>query len=441
MCLFLCLCFCSGAFHLCVGPIDAQCRLLDDIMEMGIDRSSAIDVNIILSIIESTSLLVKRHILSQEQTSCHSTLESSVSARSCFSSLFSGMLRSTDASRRSAAATGDADRDQLMYALLRLVSILVRRPLTSATRQASRKSTVTTAGVPDADAVTGDPTVPVHAVMTGAEAIDGVVDSPLTDASWLSHSLGTSGAAMTSTPNVPTEDETTDCATDEQKTQTSKNGAVSGATVTGGTPVKGVRRPAQKTCSHDVDSSRLPTVADIVARNRSVMGHLVEALSSCNSSTVAMILASSGLPINISDSFSIDPVSGTMSGNLTSVGDGVFHVLTVVNSNVTDLSLIVEPIYRCLAGQLYTSTHQVCQLSEPLLWLMLRVLDCRHAVQSFIDMGMLAKKIFDNILSHFYCFKLLVILLSGVSLLFELILTFVKYPCNGFISRSYCYTV
>ena len=383
--LFLCLCFCSGAFHLCVGPIDAQCRLLDDIMEMGIDRSSAIDVNIILSIIESTSQLVKRHILSQEHTSCHSTLESSVSARSCFSSLFSSVLRSTDTSHRSAAATGDADRDQLMYALLRLVSILVRRPLTSATRQTSRKSTVTTAGLPDADAVAGDPTV--HAVIAGAEAVDGVVDSPLTDASRLSQSLGTSGAAMTSTPNVPTDDKTTDCATDEQKTQTSKNGA----TITGGTPVKGVRRPAQKACSHDVDSSRLPTVADIVARNRSVMGHLIEALSSCNSSTIAMILASSGLPTNISDSFSVDPVSGSMSGNLTSVGDGVFHLLTVVNSNVTDLSLIVEPIYRCLAGQLYTSTHQVCQLSEPLLWLMLRVLDCRHAVQSFIDMGMLTR--------------------------------------------------
>ena len=355
-------------------------------MEMGIDRSSAIDVNVILSIIESTSLLVKRHILSQEHTSCHSTLESSVSARSCFSNLFSGVLRSTDAARRS-AATGDADRDQLMCALLRLISILVRRPLTSATRQTSRKSTMVTAGLPDAEAVAGDPAV--RADMVGAEALDGVVDSPLTDASRLSQSLGTSGAVMTSTPNVPAEDKTTDCATDEQKTQTSKNGAVSATAVTAGTPVKSGRRSAQKACSHDVDSSRSPTIANIVARNRSVMGHLIEALSNCNSSTIAMILASSGLPTSISDSFSIDPVSGTMSSNLSSVGDGVFHLLTVLNSSVTDLSLIVEPIYRCLAGHLHSSAHQVCQLSEPLLWLMLRVLDCRHAIQSFIDMGML----------------------------------------------------
>lgn len=386
------MCFCSGAFHLCIGPIDAQCRLLDDIMEMGIDRSSAIDVNVILSIIESTSLLVNRHILSQEHTSCHSTLESSVSARSCFSGLFSGVLRSTDAARRSVAA-GDADRDQLMYSLLRLVSILVRRPLTSATRPAGRKSTTATAGMPDAETVDGDPTV--RADMTGAEALDGVVDSPLTDASRLSQSLGTSGAVMTSTPNVLGDDKTTDCATDEQKTQTSKNGAtMSGATVTAGTPVKGVRRSAQKTwktCSHDGDSSRAPTIADIVARNRSIMGHLIEALSNCNSSTIAMILASSGLPTSISDSFSIDPVSGTMSGNLTSVGDGVFHLLTVLNCNVTDLSLIVEPVYRCLAGQLRASRHQVCQLSEPLLWLMLRVLDCRHSLQAFIDMGTLPR--------------------------------------------------
>jgi len=362
-------------------------------MEMGIDRSSAINVNMILSIVESTSLLVNRHILSQEHTSCHSTLETSVSARSCFSSLFSGVLRGTDAARRSAAA-GDADRDQLMCALLRLVSILVQRPLTAAARQASRKSMMTTVGLPDAEAVAGgDPTV--RGDMAGAEAFDAVVDSPLTDASRLSHSLGTPSAAMTSTPNIQTDDNTNDCATDEQKTQTS------GATAAAGTPVKTtVHLSSQKPCSHDVDSGRSPTVADVVARNRSVMSHLIEALSNCNSSTIAMILASSGLPTSISDSFSIDPVSRTMSGNLTSVGDGVFHLLTVLNCNVTDLSLIVEPVYRCLAGQLHVSAQRACYLSEPLLWLMLRVLDCRAAVQSFIDMGALMQLLFHRIAAY-----------------------------------------
>jgi len=356
-------------------------------MEMGIDRSSAIDVNIILRIVESTSVLVNRHILSQEHTSCHSTLESSVSARSCFSSLFSGVLRSNDAARRS-AATGDADRDQLMCALLRLVSILVQRPSTSTTRQASRKSTTaTTAGLPDVETVAGDPTVRA-ADVAGAESLEGVVDSPLTDGSRLSQSLGTPGAAMTSTPNLATEENTVFCVTDEQKTQTGKNGVTTGAAATAGTPVKSVHLSSQKTCSHNIDSSRPVTIADIVARNRSVMGHLIEALSNCNSSTIAMILASSGLPTTISDSFSIDPVSRAMSGNLTSVGDGVFHLLTVLNCNVTDLSLIVEPVYRCLAGQLHASAQRACQLSEPLLWFMLRVLDCRPAIQAFIDMGM-----------------------------------------------------
>jgi len=351
-------------------------------MEMGIGRSSAIDVNVVLSIVESTSVLVNRHILAQEHTSCHSTLETSVSARSCFSSLFSGVLRGADAARRS-AATGDADRDQLMCALLRLVGILVQRPLAAAARQPTRKSTVSTAGLPDSEAVAGDPTV--RADIAGVEAFDAIVDSPLTDASRLSHSLGTPSAAMTSTPNIQTDDNTNDCATDEQKTQTGKNGVTSAAS---GTPVKTVRLSSQKPCSHDVDSSRSPTVADVVARNRSVMSHLIEALSNCNSSTIAMILASSGLPTSISDSFSIDPVSRTMSGNLTSVGDGVFHLLTVLNCNVTDLSLIVDPVYRCLAGELHASSHHACHLSEPLLWLMLRVLDCRAALQSFIDMGM-----------------------------------------------------
>jgi len=283
-------------------------------------------------------------------------------------------------------AAGDADRDQLMCALLQLASILVRRPLTLAARQAGSKSTTATT---DVEMVAYDPTV--HAGLAAADEAEVVIDSPMTD---VSSRLSQSGVVMTSTPNLANEDTTTDCVTDEQKTQTSKNGAMSvaAATVTASTPVTSVRWSSQKPCSHDVDTNRLPAVADIVARNRSVMGHLIEALGNCNSSTIAMLLASSGLPTSISDSFSIDPVSKTMSGNLTSVGDGVFHLLTVLNSSVTDLSLIVEPVYRCLAGRLHASAPQnVCHLSEPLLWLMLRVLDCRSAIQSFIDMGMLTE--------------------------------------------------
>jgi hypothetical protein len=71
-----------GAFQLCVGPLDAQCRLLDDIVEFGVERGPAVDVSIALSLIESTSILVHRHILSQERATCRSGLETSVSARS-----------------------------------------------------------------------------------------------------------------------------------------------------------------------------------------------------------------------------------------------------------------------------------------------------------------------------------------------------------------------
>jgi baculoviral IAP repeat-containing protein 6 len=113
------------------------------------------------------------------------------------------------------------------------------------------------------------------------------------------------------------------------------------------------------------------------------MAHLIEALSSCNSSTIALILSSSGLPA-ASDSFGVADGS-----NLVSVGDGIFQLLSVLNSNVSELPLIIKPFYKYLSGQLYTSSAsgRISRLSEPLLWLLLRVLDCSASLKSFLDMG------------------------------------------------------
>jgi baculoviral IAP repeat-containing protein 6 len=389
---------------LCTGPLDAQCRFLDDVIEFGIGSSSSVDVHVALRIVNSAAVLVHRHIHAQEQVTCRSTLEPSVSARSCFGGLFPGILRGTDAARRS-AMTSDTDRDQLMCNMLRLSSILIRLPMPSNVSRRQQSASAAAAG--SSSNRTGNRSAAGLAVASDIEMIgsdlgtrkdllanegnvDSVVDSPQAELSRMSQSLGTSGAVMTSTPNVPIDSNVLASAavTDEQKTETT-SGAAAATVVASSAPVMSLRW-RQRPCSHDPAGSHAPSLADIIVSSQPIVAHLIEALSGCNSSTMAMILASSGLPdcaSSIHDSFGAPSGSETMS--TLSVGDGIFHVLSILNSTVSDMALIVKPLYQYVAGELQTFTSQkrISRLSEPLLWFLLRVLDCPTAMRIFLDLG------------------------------------------------------
>ena len=66
------------------------------------------------------------------------------------------------------------------------------------------------------------------------------------------------------------------------------------------------------------------------------MMHLLQTLAACNSSTMAMILASSGA-INSANTFYItEPLS---------VGDCVFKILSCLNKKTTDINLILRPLH------------------------------------------------------------------------------------------------
>ncbi|OWF45700.1 baculoviral IAP repeat-containing protein 6-like isoform X2 [Mizuhopecten yessoensis] len=122
-------------------------------------------------------------------------------------------------------------------------------------------------------------------------------------------------------------------------------------------------------------------VADIILGHRQIMCHLMEALSYCNSNTMAMILASRGVSSHMQDTFT--------GSNPISVGDGIYQILRTLSSHCSDQKLVLESLFYYMSGSYMgmASSPSLCRLSEPLLWFMLKVLDNSRAIHIFLDMG------------------------------------------------------
>ena len=328
--------YCSGAFQSGLGPLDAQCKLLDYMVEQSYD---SVDVNNALSVIESLSMLVYQHIICQEKVICRSTSENSVSARSCFGGLFASMLRAPDAKMSS----GDTSRDVLMCSLLKLVNKLLQIPVPGRTApHQSRRGN--SSSLSDSQ----------------PEYMD---EGLMTDSNKISQSLGTFASSTTGAKS----DEEKVYETDEQKTESNN-------------------RAQSSSCSHYLDmrnpesAVKEVTVSDVVLQHPQILGYLIQALSCCNSNTMAMILGSSNVQGNMQDTFNvIDPIS---------VGDGIFHILSTLNKKATDVKAIVTHVMQYLASGFQGSRYPgISRLSEPLLWFILRVLDCDSTIRHFLELG------------------------------------------------------
>uniref|UniRef100_A0A8C9ZQ87 Dual E2 ubiquitin-conjugating enzyme/E3 ubiquitin-protein ligase BIRC6 n=1 Tax=Sander lucioperca TaxID=283035 RepID=A0A8C9ZQ87_SANLU len=123
-------------------------------------------------------------------------------------------------------------------------------------------------------------------------------------------------------------------------------------------------------------------VADLVLASQQIMSQILSALGQCNSSAMAMIIGASGLHLTKHENFhgGLDAIS---------VGDGLFTILTTLSKRATSVQVMLQPILTYMAcgymgrqGSLST-----CQLSEPLLWFILRVLDTSEALKAFHYMG------------------------------------------------------
>ncbi|XP_041260058.1 baculoviral IAP repeat-containing protein 6 isoform X5 [Onychostruthus taczanowskii] len=159
---------------------------------------------------------------------------------------------------------------------------------------------------------------------------------------------------------VPVASSTTDSVSDEEKVSGGKDGNGSNPNTQGSTAY----------------------VADLVLANQQIMSQILSALGQCNSSAMAMIIGASGLHLTKHENFhgGLDAIS---------VGDGLFTILTTLSKKATTVQVMLQPILTYMAcgymgrqGSLAT-----CQLSEPLLWFILRVLDTSEALKAFHDMG------------------------------------------------------
>nr|XP_033791570.1 baculoviral IAP repeat-containing protein 6 isoform X2 [Geotrypetes seraphini] len=153
---------------------------------------------------------------------------------------------------------------------------------------------------------------------------------------------------------------TMDSVSDEEKVSGGKDGTSSNSTTQGSTAY----------------------VADLVLANQQIMSQILSALGQCNSSAMAMIIGASGLHLTKHENFhgGLDAIS---------VGDGLFTILTTLSKKASTVQVMLQPILTYMAcgymgrqGSLST-----CQLSEPLLWFILRVLDTSEALKAFHDMG------------------------------------------------------
>ncbi|CAF94074.1 unnamed protein product, partial [Tetraodon nigroviridis] len=124
------------------------------------------------------------------------------------------------------------------------------------------------------------------------------------------------------------------------------------------------------------------SVADLVLANQPVMSQILSALGQCNSSAMAMIIGASGLHLTKHENFhgGLDAIS---------VGDGLFTILTTLSKKASSVQGMLQPILTYMAcGYMgRQGCLSTCQLSEPLLWFILRVLDTSEALKAFHDMG------------------------------------------------------
>ncbi|XP_015597939.1 baculoviral IAP repeat-containing protein 6 isoform X3 [Cephus cinctus] len=117
---------------------------------------------------------------------------------------------------------------------------------------------------------------------------------------------------------------------------------------------------------------RVPCVADTVLQHEPTMMRLLEALGHSTGSSLAMLLG-----------------EGTGTGTATELGDpasipdATFQLLTTLTKKASNHRLVLNPLYR------YLTSCQVdgMQLSEPLVWYILKVLDNEASLAVFTAMG------------------------------------------------------
>ncbi|XP_050487172.1 baculoviral IAP repeat-containing protein 6 isoform X2 [Bombus huntii] len=125
---------------------------------------------------------------------------------------------------------------------------------------------------------------------------------------------------------------------------------------------------------------RVRCVADTVLQHEPTMMRLLGALGHSTGSSLAMLLGESA-----------GAGTATELGDPASIPDATFQLLTTLTKKASNRSLVLNPLYQYLSSSCEQRELNrqlgVMQLSEPLLWYILRVLDNEVSLAMFTAMG------------------------------------------------------
>ncbi|XP_026296613.1 baculoviral IAP repeat-containing protein 6 isoform X3 [Apis mellifera] len=125
---------------------------------------------------------------------------------------------------------------------------------------------------------------------------------------------------------------------------------------------------------------RMRCVADTVLQHEPTMMRLLGALGHSTGSSLAMLLGESA-----------GAGTATELGDPASIPDATFQLLTTLTKKASNRSLVLNPLYQYLSSSCEQRELNrqlgIMQLSEPLLWYILRVLDNEVSLAMFTAMG------------------------------------------------------
>ncbi|XP_063908314.1 baculoviral IAP repeat-containing protein 6 isoform X4 [Zophobas morio] len=117
----------------------------------------------------------------------------------------------------------------------------------------------------------------------------------------------------------------------------------------------------------DTMRNRGENFADVVLQHQPSVIRLCQSLAACKSSSLCMLA-------NVSQKAAFSNLSEP-----SNVGDAVFHVLALLAKRTSDKKLMLPPLLQFLS--------HAPQLSEPLLWFILQVLNTEDAIRNFLTAG------------------------------------------------------
>ncbi|XP_068082089.1 baculoviral IAP repeat-containing protein 6 [Anabrus simplex] len=129
---------------------------------------------------------------------------------------------------------------------------------------------------------------------------------------------------------------------------------------------------------------KIPCVADTVLQHMPTVIRLLMALAGCRTTEVALVMGSAAAAEQ-----NFTEALGDIYEPAT-VGDGLFQLLLTLSQKASSPELILKPLFSFLSTASSSppvGTVGVTQLSEPLIWFVVRVLNSSVALEAFNRMG------------------------------------------------------